>query len=99
MRRSVHGRLDRGVEWLFVTRLQEVMLKRNLSIAQVAEKTHIPTRTMQGWITERHCPRLGDPRRKQVAKALRVPLAWMNGLDQEASDVDDRNDDQGQADN
>jgi len=78
------------VEWLFVTRLQEVMLKRNLSTARVAELTDIPVRTIQGWITERHCPRLGDHRRQLVATALRVPLAWMNGLDQEASDVDDR---------
>ena len=73
--------------WLFVARLQQEVLQHNLSLAWLAGKSGVPATTLSDWVNGKHCPLLGDPRRKAVAKALGRPLAWMNGLDEEASNA------------
>ena len=70
-----------NLRWLFIFRLQQEVLERNLALSWLAEKSGVPATTLSDWVNGKHCPLLGDPRRKAIAKALGQPLAWMNGLD------------------
>jgi len=75
------------LQWLFVPRLQEAMLEANCTAPQLARKTRIPASTIRAWHRGEFCPRLGDPRRAKVAKALGKTVAWINGvIDEEARD-------------
>jgi len=70
----------------FTASLQQALLEGNLSVADLARSTGIPYRTLHDWAEGNACPHLGDPRREVLANALGRSLAWMNGLDEEATD-------------
>ena len=76
----------RELQWLFVPRLQEAMLEKNWTAADVAARTRIPISTISAWQRGESCPRLGDPRRKKVARAMGKTVGWINGVDEEATD-------------
>jgi transcriptional regulator with XRE-family HTH domain len=60
-----------------------MMLRRNVGAASLSKRTGIPIRTINHWFNGDRTPPLGSPYRAKVAKALGVPLDWLNGLDDE----------------
>jgi len=71
------------LEERFTARFNEAMAIRNIGIAELSKHTGIPSRTLRHWARGDRIPVLGDHRRKLLAKALGISLAWLNGLDVE----------------
>ena len=71
--------------WWFIPRFQETVLRKNTNLPDLSRKTGIPLRTLRAWNAGERSPRVGDPRRIIIARALGRSIAWMNGFDKEAS--------------